>query len=449
MTQRRPQCNKLMPASMGLAPACCRMKPRYFTSKALTEAQHGYVAIELESLAVAWAMEKLRHFLYGNHFLLETHQKPLETILSRSLNQATPRLQRILIRTFPYNFSVHYLQGLKNQLADCLSRVEGLQDSIKLPKMSIYQITSQLNARSDSLQQLHETSQADDTLAIPKYTIKKGWPSSIKELPSEIQASWTFQEELTTEDGLILKGTTIVIPSMKQVEILKLIHEGHLGLTKCKLRAKETVSWPGLNDQLEKLVLNCQLCLKYSQSKCKLTPDMSLGQEIPTFPWTKLATNILHFEGDSYLLLVDYTSRYPIICKLISMTTQHVIGHLKVIFSKYGWPDTTVSDNGPCYMTEAFTKAMQEYRVNHITSSPHYPKSNGPAEKFVQTLKSLFYKAREEGADLYKALMIYHNTALTSNLQSPMQILQNRTAISQLPMSNTARRQLGLEAKKL
>ena len=103
-----------------------------------------------------------------------------------------------------------------------------------------------------------------------------------------------------------------------------------------------------------------------------------------------------------------------------------------------------MSDNGPCYMAEAFTKSMQECRVNHITSSPHWL-----AEKFGQTVKSLFYKAREEGADLYKALMIYHNTPLTSNLQSPMQILQNRTARSQLPMSNSARRQLGLEAEKL
>ena len=169
---------------------------------------------------------------------------------------------------------------------------------------------------------------------------------------------------------------------------------------------------------------------------------MSLGQEMPAF-------NIFHFKGDSYLLLVDYTSRYQIICKLTSMTTQHVIGHLKVIFSEYGWLDTIVSDNGPRYTTEAFTKNMQEYRVNDITSSPHYPQSNGFAEKFVQTVKSLFYKAREEGADLYKALMIYQNTPLTSNMQSPMQILQNRTARSQLPIPNSARRQFGLETEKL
>ena len=110
-----------------------------------------------------------------------------------------------------------------------------------MPKLSIYQITSQCNARSDSLQQLHEASHADDTLVILKYTIQKGRPSNIKELPSEMQAFWTFWKKMAIEDGIILKGTRIVVPSKKQAEILKLIHKGHLGLTKCKLRAKETV----------------------------------------------------------------------------------------------------------------------------------------------------------------------------------------------------------------
>ena len=67
-------------------------KPVYFASKALSETQKGYVAIELESLAVTWAMEKFHHFLYSNEFVLKTDQKPLEVILSKRLNQATPRL---------------------------------------------------------------------------------------------------------------------------------------------------------------------------------------------------------------------------------------------------------------------------------------------------------------------------------------------------------------------
>ena len=96
-------------------------KPVYFASKTLTEAQWGYVAIELESHAVAWVMEKFHYFLYASHFILETEQKPLEANLSKSINQATPRLQRILMRTFPYHFTMQYIPGLTNKLADSLS----------------------------------------------------------------------------------------------------------------------------------------------------------------------------------------------------------------------------------------------------------------------------------------------------------------------------------------
>ena len=65
------------------------------------------------------------------------------------------------------------------------------------------------------------------------------------------------------EDGIVLKGSHIVIPPKTHQAMLNHIHEGHLGLNKCKLIAKDTVYWPGLNEQLEKLDLNCELCLKY------------------------------------------------------------------------------------------------------------------------------------------------------------------------------------------
>ena len=87
--------------------------------------------------------------------------------------------------------------------------------------------------------------------------------------------------------------------------------------------------------------------------------------------------------------------------------------------------------------------------MNHITSSSHYCQSNGLVEKFVQIVKNLFLKAREEGTGLFKALMIYRNTLLSSNLQSPIQMLQSKTVRSQLPMSNAARQQLGLQTEML
>ena len=105
----------------GLGPSLLQDEnPVYFANKALTEAQKGYVATEIESLAVAWAMKRFHHFLYAIHFISEIGQQWLESILLRSLNQATPRLQWILIRTFAYHFRVRYIPGVTNQLADCL-----------------------------------------------------------------------------------------------------------------------------------------------------------------------------------------------------------------------------------------------------------------------------------------------------------------------------------------
>ena len=86
---------------------------------------------------------------------------------------------------------------------------------------------------------------------------------------------------------------------------------------------------------------------------------------------------------------------------------------------------------------------MKAFSVIQITSSSHYLQSNGPAGKYVQIVKSLFYKAKEEGKDFYKCPMIYYcNTPLTGSFPSPMQILQVRSARSDLPMSNDARKQL-------
>ena len=82
--------------------------------------------------------------------------------------------------------------------------------------------------------------QADDELALLKHTIMQGWPKSVKQVLPELQPIWTFREQLTVVDVLILKGTKIVIPNKQCKAILKLLYEGHVGLNKCKLRAKES-----------------------------------------------------------------------------------------------------------------------------------------------------------------------------------------------------------------
>ena len=118
------------------------------------------------------------------------------------MNQATPRIQWIPIRTFAYHFTLRYIHGVTNQLADCLLWVGGQKDSNKVPKLHIHQVTTQLHARSDSLQELRTATQEDDELALFKHIIMTGWPSTIREVPSEIQPYWIFREEVTVEMAL-------------------------------------------------------------------------------------------------------------------------------------------------------------------------------------------------------------------------------------------------------
>ena len=78
-------------------------------------------------------------------------------------------------------------------------------------------------------------------MALLKHTITLGWPHTVQELPKELQAYWTFREEMTVEDGLILKASRIVIPPSMRESTLHQLHEGHLGFSKCYNHAKHCV----------------------------------------------------------------------------------------------------------------------------------------------------------------------------------------------------------------
>ena len=175
--------------------------------------------------------------------------------------------------------------------------------------LKVHAITRQLPPTADRLNQFHTETAHDEELALLKHIVQNGWPQDICDLPKEIQPYWTFHEEMTIEDGLLLKGTHIIVPHTLNPEMIQLLHTGHLGLEKCLNRAKQCMNWPGLYDKLKELITNCATCLKFSSQKLTcLSNRQFAGHEIPVHPWSKLASDIFYFEGDNYLLIVDYTS---------------------------------------------------------------------------------------------------------------------------------------------
>ena len=196
--------------------------------------------------------------------------------------------------------------------------------------------------------------------------------------------------------------------------------------------------WPNISNDIAQFVLNCPTCLKYSNQKHRHTTN-PLGQEVPIIPWMKLGSDLFLLNGNNYLLIVDYTSRFPIVKKLKSQTGKAVADMYHSIMSEYGWPDTVVSDNGPCFVSQEFKDLLKLKSVVHTTASCHYQQANGLAEKYVQVVKNLFKKAIEEGKSPFNALHVYRNTPLAKNKLSPMQILSGRCTRDDLPMSDSAR----------
>ena len=78
-------------------------------------------------------------------------------------------------------------------------------------------------------------------------------------LLQELHPYWNFRDELSVKDGLVTKSSRLLIPSTLRWKTLEQIHEGHQGIEKCKLKARESVFWPGISDDIWEAVEKCGL----------------------------------------------------------------------------------------------------------------------------------------------------------------------------------------------
>ena len=222
-----------------------------FASRTLTGAEKNYQNLERECLAMIWGMEKFHYFLYGKKFTLETDQKPLVSIYKKHMVEISPRIQRLVVRSFPYQpFDVQYRRGKEIPPADALSRVTPTpveEDGIQLPIVAVNLITSNIPVSSTEIELIHEESSKDPTLNLLRHYIHMGWPVDRRMLPRELHTFWNYREDLSMENGLITKGARLIIPSTLRSKVLEQIHEGHLRIEKCMLKARDSVFWPGIS----------------------------------------------------------------------------------------------------------------------------------------------------------------------------------------------------------
>ena len=194
-------------------------------------------------------MEKFHYFLYGKEFTLETDQKPLVSIYKKHLIDISPRVQRLIVRSFPYlPFKVVYKKGTYIPVADALSHVTPMDpvDNIQLPIIAANMVTTQIlmsvesqGSFSNKLNQLRKSTVQDEQLTRLKGYISTGFPCDQKNLLTNLPEFWPHKEMLSIESGLITCGNRIIVPKVMRPEMLQYIHEGHQGKERCLLRARK------------------------------------------------------------------------------------------------------------------------------------------------------------------------------------------------------------------
>ena len=267
------------------------------------------------------------------------------------------------------------------------------EDGIQLPIIAVNQVMANISCSSNNLDQIHEETRKDPTLKLLMHYISDGWPVEQRQLPQELHGYWNYWEDLSIKDGITTKGSSVLIPSTLWRKALQKIHTKDTRSGKCMLKARESVFWPGISDDIRKAVERCGTC----QSSSKAAKPIGNISKVPPHLWHTLGMDLFYWNRIDFIVIGNYFTKLIIIRRLPNSSTHTVIKELGMVFTEFGWPFMLRSDNGPCYSSKEFQQFLEFYQVHHITSSPYHPWSNRFAESLVGISKKLMEKSIKEG----------------------------------------------------
>ena len=337
-------------------------------------------------------------------------------IAIKNLANAPPHLQRMLLELQRYDVTIKYRPGEQMQLADTLSHyLARASQEIKLDMRVDY-----IAFTKPWIEKFKDSTQRDPILGTVYQLTQQGWPHQRRHVPHLARRYWDFRDELSTDDGLLLKGPRLVIPRELQEQYLHHLHKGHLSANKVQENAKQHMYWTGINADIEDYTKRCQECIKRSQvAKEPLQPH-----DIPEGPWRRLGMDYFNFDGNSYVLICDYFSKFPLMFK-VKTSFWSLRDHLINLFSIEGYPDEIVPDNGPLFNGKEFAKFLSGLGIKHTTSSPGYPCSNGFIEHHLQMVKNMLSKSSNTGS-FQEVLADLRMTCIGTGLPAPTEILHGR-----------------------
>ena len=404
-------------------------------SRSLSSAERNYAMVELECLAIQWAIDKCHFYLRGAPpFTVVSDHSALLGLIAKNLNDVgNARVQRLMEKMRPYTFEIKWVAGTKNAIADCLSRspyfeppetddITVIRATPMMDNIDVPALKNMASAASDpSYQSIvnailqekpHKLSHSH-----PATPYRQLWPRlSIKSINGVAL--------------ILLDGQRLVVPISYRPALLKLLHKTHSGQTKTYQLARQAYHWPGMFNDIKTMISACDFCQRRLPSQAKL--PMISNTVVPSRPMSHVGTDIGQTGGNYYLIMVDRFSGFPWVLKLRSTSTEGVTNVLRSWFMDFGFPEYLRSDKGPQFRSEEFVEWCKKNYIVHETSSAYYPESNGLAEAGVKQMKKLIAAENNDRTDLQSLVLLYRNSPSTSGY-SPAQLFFGRSLKTSLP----------------
>ena len=431
-------------------------RPIAFASRTLNKAERKYSQIDKEALALVWGVKKFHLYLFGRHFTLVTDHEPLTSIFNPKKGipaMTIARLQRYALFLAGFDYSIEYKSTTQHGNADGLSRLplECGENKETVDPAEIFQV-SQMEMLPVSSDMIRREIQKDPTLSLVLEYAKRGWPTDCKK---EVEPFYRRKEEITIQDGCLMWGSRVIIPSKLQNQVLDELHEGHLGIVKMKALARSYMWWPTIDKSIEQLAKRCEGCQRV-QNNPKIAPLHPW--EWPARPWQRIHIDFAGpFLGRMFLIAIDAYSKWPEVIPMSSTSTDRTIEELRTMFSRNGIPEQLVSDNGPQFTAVEFTTFTRINGIKHIKSAPYHPATNGLAERFVQTFKQGMRASNSNkfsSNKLANFLLAYRTAPHTTTGESPSMLFMGRNIRTRLDVlkpdirKRVEERQLNQAAKR-
>ena len=412
------------------------LQPVAYTSCKMRPNEEMWAQIEKECLAIVSACDKWDLWIYGHQVNVHTDHQPLETIFKKPLHAAPRRLQKMMMRLQRYNIKVSYKKGTSLLLADTLSRAplpttnDSKQTNFEVFRTDIDNHPENPRISSQTLADIKASTANDPTMCTLNKIIINGWPSQKSQLPKSLQPFWTYRDELTSQDGIIYKGQQVVIPLAKRNYMLQKAHVAHFGPESNTRLCKDIIFWPGMQSDIRNA---CQSCGKCAQFQAQNSKEPMKSQPIPQYPWQFVSQDLCMFESHTYLVTVDHYSDFIEVDEVENTLSSTTVAKTEAHIARHGVPEAILSDNGSQFIASEFKAFCEKYQIQHITSSPYWPKGNGKAEAAVKIVKRILKKSGK--CNLQEALLTYRNTPQEGHVLSPAQRSMGRRTRGLLPVS--------------